>query len=66
VDEEIPGDRLSPCQGKMIPLRVDWNGKKGYVITHECLSCKKQMKNKCAEDDNTDKLIHLMHDANPL
>ena len=51
VDQEIPGDRQSSCQGLMKPIEIRQNGKKGFFIIHQCLKCKKQIRNKLAEDD---------------
>lgn len=59
VDETIPGDRLSKCLGLMAPTNVDYSGKKGYMIMHTCTVCKKQIRNKAADDDNIDILIEL-------
>jgi hypothetical protein len=60
VDEEVPGDRISECQNLMIPLRIESDGKKGYIIVHSCAGCQKQIVNKVADDDDLEKIIELM------
>lgn len=59
IDLEVPGDRASDCNGLMVPILLDYSGKKGYIITHECLKCGKIMKNKIAQDDDMDTVIKL-------
>jgi hypothetical protein len=61
VDQDVPGDRKSSCQGLMKPISLEYSGSKGYIILHECLKCKKRMKNKAAPDDNFQALIELSH-----
>ena len=61
VDDKIPGDRLSTCHAVMTPISVEYSGKKGYMIVHSCSACKKQIRNKAADDDNMDTLIQLTH-----
>jgi hypothetical protein len=61
VDQDIPGDRQSICKGLMKPVALEYSGSKGYIILHECLKCKKRMKNKAAPDDNFQALIELSH-----
>jgi len=52
VDSEGPGDRASSCQGLMTPVAMDHDGKKGWVLVHECESCGKTITNKIAPDDD--------------
>lgn len=54
--DNLPGDRSSSCKGLMKPVRLDYSGKKGYQLVHECLKCTKIQRNKVAvnseqEDD---------------
>ncbi|MBI2464001.1 RNHCP domain-containing protein [Candidatus Peregrinibacteria bacterium] len=63
VDESYPGDRLSTCHGLMEPLEITYSGKKGFIIVHQCLTCKKIMKNKTAPDDTLDSLINRMRSS---
>ncbi|MBU2524613.1 RNHCP domain-containing protein [Patescibacteria group bacterium] len=64
VDQKIPGDRDSNCQGLMMPKSATYNSKKGYIITHECEKCHILMNNKSASDDNLDILILLTQTTN--
>lgn len=59
VDQEVPGDRASTCQGLMSPTRLEQNSKKGQMIVHTCQKCRKEMLNKVAEDDDLDAVIEL-------
>ena len=59
VDESIPGDRLSNCQGLMEPIEIGQDGKKGFFIIHRCQKCGKKLKNKLAEDDNWDTVCQI-------
>ena len=58
VDQELPGDRASKCQGLMEPRGIVLSSK-GYVIIHHCLECGKVSNNKTAPDDAFDKLLEL-------
>lgn len=51
VDAAGPGDRASMCQGLMRPERLDYDGKKGWLIVHVCETCGKTIPNKTAPDD---------------
>ncbi|MBP9717919.1 RNHCP domain-containing protein [Candidatus Gracilibacteria bacterium] len=58
VDEEIPGDRLSACGGKMEPMAVRYKGSKGYMVEHQCEKCQKRIWNRAADDDEgLDRLV---------
>lgn len=59
IDNKFPGDRKSRCHGLMKPIKIDQNGKKGWIITHKCLKCGLEKVNKAAEDDNFDVLVQL-------
>jgi len=52
VDLETPGDRKSDCGALMDPIKLDYNGKKGFMILHKCTKCGKEMWNRSAEDDD--------------
>lgn len=58
VDQDIPGDRDSKCQGLMEPRGIVLSSK-GYVVVHHCLECGKVSNNKTAPDDDFDKLLEL-------
>lgn len=59
LDEKSPGDRLSSCQALMKPNFVDYKGKKGYIIVHECLGCGCTTPNKLASDDDFEMVIKI-------
>ncbi len=59
VDKETPGDRESNCKNMMKPVGIDQNGKKGWMIQHQCIKCNKRIPNKAAKDDNFDLMIQL-------
>ncbi len=59
-----PGDRASSCHGKMEPIRVETDPKKGYVIIHKCTKCGEIKRNRSAHEasvqpDNLKLLIKL-------
>ena len=59
-----PGDRASECHGKMEPIRVETDSKKGYVIIHRCQKCGETKRNRSAHEasvqpDNLKLLIKL-------
>ena len=54
-----PGDRLETCHGDLVPVSVELNPKKGYVIVYKCKKCGMIRKNKAAEDDNMELIIKL-------
>ena len=61
VDHNVPGDRASECKSLMKPLRLEKGSRKGYLncdVIHECVRCKKQIKNLLAEDDEWQNLTH--------
>jgi ribosomal protein L37AE/L43A len=58
VDEAIPGDRASGCQGLMLPIKVENHGQE-YVLIHKCLKCGKETKNKTAKEDNFEEILKL-------
>lgn len=51
VDAAGPGDRASSCGGLMAPVSLDYDGKKGWMILHECTVCGKRIPNIVAPDD---------------
>lgn len=59
VDDSVPGDRASECQGLMEPVGLDQHKKKGRMILHRCLTCGKEMRNMVAPDDDLDAIIAL-------
>ncbi|MBO6566277.1 MAG: RNHCP domain-containing protein [Pseudomonadales bacterium] len=58
VDEK-PGDRASPCQGKMEPISVWVKSDKEWALVHRCTSCGVVKTNRIAGDDNPFALLSL-------
>jgi len=52
----LPGDRAAECGGEMKPIALDYSGKKGFILVHECLSCGQIDRNKTAPDDDPEAL----------
>lgn len=59
VDLQSPGDRLSSCHGKMLPIAVESHPQKGWVIVHQCEKCGVSERNKSAVDDDFEALVSL-------
>jgi len=53
-----PGDRLSPCQSLMKPIKIELKQGK-YLILHHCIKCGYEKINKSAADDNFETIISL-------
>lgn len=62
--DENPGDRNESCHGKLVPIAVENNPKKGYMIIYRCEKCGKIRKNVTAKDDNMSLIIKLS--GNPI
>ena len=59
-----PGDRANECHGNLVPIKVEPNPKKGYVIVYKCDKCGEIHRNKAAHEaktqpDNINLLIKL-------
>lgn len=61
--DKNPGDREETCHGDLVPIKMELNSKKGYVIFYKCKKCNAIRKNKAAKDDNMDLLIELSKNA---
>ena len=59
VDEEVPGDRKSDCEGLMKPVGVDKKEDK-FIIIHECVKCGKKMRNKTSEEDDFEVVLNVL------
>lgn len=46
-----PGDRKSECRGRMEPTKLEWI-KDEFLITHKCVKCGYEKRNKTSEGDN--------------
>jgi len=53
-----PGDRAAGCGGMMEPVRVESDGD-GQVITHRCVKCGHEKRNKAAADDDFEVLLDI-------
>ena len=53
-----PGDREAICKGLMEPVAVERSGD-GYILTHKCVLCGYQKRNKTSGDDSSDALVTL-------
>lgn len=53
-----PGDRAAGCGGMMEPSRVEVDGD-GYAITHRCVICGHEKKNKAAAEDDFEELLKI-------
>lgn len=51
VDQDLPGDRRSTCQGVMQAIHVRLHTKKGWQIVHKCTKCHAEKCNKIVEND---------------
>ncbi|MBU0978453.1 MAG: RNHCP domain-containing protein [Patescibacteria group bacterium] len=58
VDDQVPGDRASNCQGLMEPVAVAQNKGK-WRIRHQCVRCGKVTWVDSAEKDNFDVIVQL-------
>lgn len=59
MDTDVPGDRVSPCQGMMEPVGVFTRRTGEFVLVHRCTKCGRQRYNRIAGDDNTEALVKL-------
>jgi hypothetical protein len=48
----------------MKPISVTQDGKKGWILLHECQKCGKTIRNKMADDDNMELAAELSR--NPI
>ena len=55
----IPGDRANTCKGVLQPIAIENNSKKGYVIVFKCKKCGEIIRNKCANDDDFEKMLEI-------
>ncbi len=59
VDEAVPGDRASVCQGLMAPIGVFTRGSGEHVLVHRCELCGFERYNRIAGDDDFDLVTSL-------
>lgn len=53
-----PGDRKEQCGGMMEPVAAE-SKDGGYVITHRCVKCRYEKRNKASENDDFDVILEL-------
>jgi predicted RNA-binding Zn-ribbon protein involved in translation (DUF1610 family) len=53
-----PGDRAADCGGMMAPMDIEIKSGE-YIISHECIKCGHEKKNKTVEADDMDKIIEI-------
>jgi hypothetical protein len=53
-----PGDRADDCLGMMEPITIEVE-KGETIITHKCVECGYEKRNKTAENDSTDEIVKL-------
>ena len=56
-----PGDRQNLCGGLLVPIDVEIDRKKGYVIVYKCKKCGQVHRNRAAQDDNFEAILSLMN-----
>ncbi|MDD3284759.1 MAG: RNHCP domain-containing protein [Patescibacteria group bacterium] len=58
-----PGDRENKCGGLMEPIDVEVKSMH-YVITHKCIKCHKEKRNRSSKDDSIDAILEIMQSKN--
>lgn len=56
----FPGDRLEECKGLLVPVDIEINSKKGYVVIYKCEKCGATRKNILAKDDDMEVVYEIM------
>jgi RNase P subunit RPR2 len=59
-----PGDRQNTCKGLLVPIAIEVNAKKGYVVVHKCSVCGQIKRNVCAQDDSKSRIFEIMKNQN--
>jgi predicted RNA-binding Zn-ribbon protein involved in translation (DUF1610 family) len=62
--DNFPGDRLNNCQGKLVPISIDFKGGEMDKIIFSCAKCGEISRNKIAEDDNREALFQIIEKNN--
>lgn len=55
----FPGDRENSCKGLLIPVDLEYNQNKGYVLVFKCKKCGELHRNKISCDDNKEVLMKV-------
>lgn len=56
--DRSPGDRASDCGGMMEPVRVE-TSRDGWILTHRCVVCGHEKKNRSAGEDDREVMLRL-------
>ena len=56
--DKNPGDRLEACGGMMEPVRKEKEGK-DFMITHRCVKCGFERRNRFGEGDSFETLLKI-------
>lgn len=56
--DESPGDRTSDCKGMMKPVKIEEKSG-GYDITHCCVKCGHEKKNKISPKDDFSEMLKI-------
>lgn len=62
VDIE-PGDRAEDCGGLMEPIKAEVE-KGEYILTHKCIKCHKEKRNRISKDDDFDTVVMVVKKRN--
>ncbi len=54
-----PGDRENTCMGLQMPIGIENNNKKGWVIIYKCKKCGQITRCKSAKDDNFEVILKV-------
>ena len=57
--DNIPGDRANDCLGDLVPMSIENNPKKGFVIVYRCNKCGEVKRNKSAKDDDFEEILKV-------
>jgi len=57
----MPGDRANECKGMLVPVDVETNSQKGFIIIYKCERCNQTHKNKMAQDDEMSTIYKIMN-----
>jgi hypothetical protein len=59
VDSRVPGDRASPCGGRMVAVSLTARPDGEWLLVHECATCGVLKLNRIAGDDNALALVRI-------
>lgn len=59
--DNMPGDRENECKGLLVPVDIETNSQKGYIIVYRCQRCGAFHKNKVAQDDDINTVLKVMN-----